>query len=332
MNGQFIFEKLTAYQQAEALKAAIELGVFTAIADGSDTPDLLADRCNVSRRGIRILCDSLVIDGLLRKHEGRYALTPESNQFLNRHSPAYFGDAIRFWHSPHLKLAFGKLAEAVRQGGTAWSEEGSVEPDHPMWVDFARSMMPMMMFPAEAMARLVRAKSAGPWKVLDIAAGHGLFGIAIAKQNPLAEIVAVDWPSVLQVATENARKAGVAERYHTIAGNALTHDLGDGYDLVLVTNFLHHFDSNTCTEFLRKVYRVLKPDGRAATLDFVTAEDRITPKSAAISALLMLATTPAGDAYTFSEYERMFHDAGFAESTLHSIPPAVQQVILSGKL
>ena len=63
---------------------------------------------------------------------------------------------------------------------------------------------------------------------------------------------------------------------------------------------------------LQKCFAALKPGGRAVTLEFIPNEDRITPPSNAAFALIMLASTPAGDAYTFSELESMFSEAGFA--------------------
>jgi len=99
----------------------------------------------------------------------------------------------------------------------------------------------------------------GPMRVLDIAAGHGLFGIEIAKQNPQAHIVAVDWARVLDVAYENACKAGVGERYERLPGSAFDVDYGGPYDAVLLTNFLHHFDVAACVGLLKKVRAALKP-------------------------------------------------------------------------
>src|SRR5439155_2716429 len=135
------------------------------------------------------------------------------------------------------------------------------------------------------------------FKVLDIAAGHGLFGIMVAKAFPNAEIYAVDWANVLTVATENAVKFGVFDQYHLIKGDAFDVDFGDGYDVVLVTNFLHHFDAETCTGFMQKVNAALTPEGKAMTLEFVPNDDRVSPPGEALFALIMLAATPAGDAY-----------------------------------
>jgi 2-polyprenyl-3-methyl-5-hydroxy-6-metoxy-1,4-benzoquinol methylase len=96
------------------------------------------------------------------------------------------------------------LADIVRSGHTTLSGEGSVEPDNPVWVDFAQSMAPMMAAAAGPLGQMVLEGLSGPVRVLDIAAGHGLFGIAVAKQNPQSHIVAVDWAAVLDVAMGNA--------------------------------------------------------------------------------------------------------------------------------
>jgi ubiquinone/menaquinone biosynthesis C-methylase UbiE len=185
-----------------------------------------------------------------------------------------------------------------------------------------------MSIPAQIMAQAVAG--AGPLKVLDIAAGHGIFGIAIAQRNAEARITAVDWAAVLEVAKENAEKAGVASRLHMLPGSAFDVDFGSGYDLALVTNFLHHFDVATCESFLRKVHAALKPGGRAVTLEFCPNDDRITPPTPARFAITMLMSTARGDAYTFHELESMFRNAGFAASEQKMLP-SEQSVIISTK-
>ena len=181
------------------------------------------------------------------------------------------------------------------------------------------------------MAKLVDTAANQKLKILDIAAGHGLFGIAFAANNQQAEIVALDWPKVLEVAKENAQKAGVADRYSTIEGSAFDVEFGSGYDLILLTNFLHHFDPPTCEALLRKVHDALADGGRAVTLEFVPNEDRISPPDAAAFSVMMLGSTPSGDAYTFSELEQMFQNAGFSRSENHDLPPSIQQVVISSK-
>jgi len=324
-----LFETLNAYQRTAALKAAIELELFTALAEGADTAAALGARCGAAERGVRILSDYLVICGFLTKEGERYALTPDSRVFLDRRSPAYMGGSIEFLLSPILLEGFQNLTTAVRQGGTAMGTEGTVAPEHPVWVQFARAMMPMMAMPAQAIPELVPAEAGRGLRVLDIAAGHGLFGIGFAQRYPQAEVTALDWASVLEVAQENARRAGVAERYRLLPGSAFDLDFGDGYDLVLLTNFLHHFDHPTCVALLRKVRAALGEGGRVVTLEFIPNEDRVTPPGSAAFSLTMLASTPAGDAYTFPELERMFAEAGFSRSELLPVPQSVQHIVVS---
>ena len=330
-NPALLFQTINAYQRTEALKAAIELEVFTAIGEGKTSPQAIAERSGAAERGIRILCDFLCIMGFLNKSGQEYSLTPDSAMFLDKKSPAYMGGATEFMLSPMLTAGFKDFAAAVRKGGVTATAEGTIAPDHPLWVDFARAMAPMMALPAELMARLVDPEANQKLKILDIAAGHGLYGIAFAKKNPQAEVVALDWTNVLEVAKENARNAGVADRYSTIAGSAFDVDYGEGYDLILLTNFLHHFDPPTCETLLRKVHAALANGGRAVTLEFVPNEDRITPPEAASFSVMMLGSTPAGDAYTFSELERMMKAAGFSSSEIHPLPPSIQQAVISQK-
>ncbi|HEY0430652.1 MAG TPA: class I SAM-dependent methyltransferase [Pyrinomonadaceae bacterium] len=328
---QLFFQTVNAYQRTEGLKAAIDLEVFTAIGEGNATAADIAKRCGAAERGIRILCDFLCIMGFLTKDGDGYSLTPDTAMFLDKRSPAYLGGALDFMASPMLVAGFKDFTDVVRRGGTSMPDGGTVAPDNPIWVKFARAMAPMMALPAQLTAKLVDPEGNQKLKILDIAAGHGLYGLAFAKSNPQISVVALDWPNVLAVAKENAQNAGVADRYSTIEGSAFDVDYGTGYDLILVTNFLHHFDPPTNETLLRKVHAALADGGRAVTLEFVPNEDRITPPEAATFSVMMLGSTAAGDAYTFPELERMFANAGFAGSEMHELPPSIQRVVISRK-
>jgi len=324
-----IFEITNAYQQSAALKAAIELDLFTAIAEGNKDAAAIARRCNAAERGIRILCDYLAVVGLLTKQNGQYGLAPDTAVFLNRKSPAYMGTVHKFLLDPAAMVNFLELTSIVKNGTIA-DAEGSTKPENPIWVEFARSMAPMMAMPAEMIAKTLNASEGKKWKVLDIAACHGLFGVALARHNANAEIVALDWPAVLEVAKENAAAAGVANRYRTLPGSAFDVDFGTGYDVILLTNFLHHFDEPTNEKLLRKVHAALAPSGRAVALEFVPNEDRVSPPMSAKFSMIMLAMTPAGDAYTHAQYQKMFTNAGFRSCALHT-PPGAEQLIVAEK-
>lgn len=324
------FDTVNAYQRTEALRAGIELGLFTAIAEGKTTTKEIAEACAASERGTRILCDYLTIIGFLTKTDGRYALTADSAMFLDRRSPAYLGGTLEFLLTPKVIDNAKQLTDVVRKGGTV-SEEGMIEAENPAWVKFARAMAPMTMMPSQLIAQLVDPNADASLKILDIAAGHGLYGLAFAKRNAQAQVTAVDWRNVLEVAKENAAAAGVSDRYKTIPGSAFDVEYGAGYDIVLLTNFLHHFDAPTCEALLRKVHNALADGGCAVTLEFVPNEDRVSPPQAAAFSLMMLALTPAGDAYTFKELDSMFRNSGFARSEIHDLAPTIQRVVISYK-
>jgi SAM-dependent methyltransferase len=233
-----------------------------------------------------------------------------------------------FLSNPAVLEPYHRLAEVVRTGRTVLPGDGTVEPENPVWVQFAETMGPMMGPMAGPLGAVVLEGSTSPMHILDIAAGHGLFGIEIAKQNPQARVTGLDWAPVLRVALENARKAGVHERYNMLPGSAFEVDYGGPYDAVLLTNFLHHFDKPTNVTLLKKVRAALKPGGRAATLEFVPNEDRVSPPMPAAFSLTMLTTTAAGDAYTLSELTAMYNDAGFGGITAHPIPMSPHTVVM----
>lgn len=326
-NPALIFEMLQAHQRTAALKAAIDLDVFAAVGNGPGDVASIARHCRASERGIRILCDFLTINGVLVKEKGHYRHSETSALFLDPRSPASLASIAQFLGNPANQEPYAQLAEIVRNGRTTLPGDGSVEPENPIWVQFAETMAPMMAPMAGPLGAVVLEGHNGPMQVLDIAAGHGLFGIEIAKQNPQARVTGLDWAPVLRVALENARKAGVQERYNMLPGSAFDVDFGGPYDAVLLTNFLHHFDKLTCVGLLKKVRGSLKPGGKVATLEFVPNEDRVSPPMPAGFAMTMLASTAAGDAYTLSDLSAMYAEAGFTDTKAHPIPMSPHTVV-----
>jgi 2-polyprenyl-3-methyl-5-hydroxy-6-metoxy-1,4-benzoquinol methylase len=325
------FDTANAFQRTAALKAAVELKLFTAIAQGHDTAAALASHCKIAPRGARILADYLTIAGFLTKSADRYALTPDSALFLNEHSRAYAGAAIEFLCSPESFAGFAGLTDRVRNGGAPPDDVALTQGGQHRWVSFARGMAGLMALPADLLAKLTLNGDASPMKILDIAASHGLFGLAFATHNPNAKVVALDFPVVLEVARENAAHLNVLSRFETLPGSVFDVDFGKDFDIILLPNILHHFDAPSNERLLKKVHAALKPTGRAVTLEFIPNDDRISPPTSAAFSLVMLTHTAHGDAYTLKEFQQMFHNAGFSQTTFHDLPPTVEQVLISQK-
>lgn len=324
-----IFQTLTGYQSSAALAAAIRLEVFTQLAAGADTLAALSGATGASERGLRALMNHLVAHGFVVKHGERYACGEEAARFLDRRAPTYQGAMVEFLNDPGLVRCFDDLTGAVRRGGTVEPAGGTVAAENPLWVQFARAMTTTARAFAVQLADCV-CRAGRPARVLDVAAGHGLYGIELARRAQARELVFLDWPGVLAVARENAAAAGMSARTRYLPGSAFDVDLGSGFDAILVPNFLHHFSREACTRFLARCRAALAPRGRVAVLEFLLADDRVTPARSASFDLVMVATTRAGEAYTVGEYEEMFLAAGLARPERHDLAEETHTALLAG--
>jgi len=325
------FDTVQSYQRAFILKAGVDLDVFTAIGKGSHTVQEIAKSCRATERGVRVLCDCLTVLGFLSKSGSRYTLTQDSAAFLDSRSPSYMGRALDFLLDERQIGNIQNLSEIVRTGRPP-EEPFTMAPEDPMWVNFARGMAPLMYPAAQTIAQLLRPALGGrkePVKVLDIAAGHGTFGITLAEQVHNAQVYALDWPNVLQVAHENAVAHGVDSRYHLLPGSAFDVNWGTDYDAVLLTNFLHHFDPETNIGLLKKAHAALKPQGQVVMLEFIPNEDRVSPPQAAMFSVVMFSTTPHGDAYTFPQLAKMCSEAGLTEAKLAPLNGSPESLVIA---
>jgi ubiquinone/menaquinone biosynthesis C-methylase UbiE len=320
-------EVMFGARQPYALRSALELDFFTAISDGNRTAEAIARSRGCAVRGARVLCDFLTVSGFLEKRDGEYSLTPESAMFLTRNSPAYLGDAVQFYLSPQHSANWDRLTDSVRNGG---NRSGPVVNDPSLWVRFARGMAPLSAPVAKTLAERLRVAQRNSPRILDIAASHGEYGIAILRANPNARLVAIDFTEVLEVTRERAIAAGVVDRATFLPGDAFELDFEGPYDVIVFPNFLHHFDPPTNERFLKKVRGALSPQGEAATVEFVPNEDRVSPAPAAAFALQMLSSTAAGDAYTARELQEMFHAAGFPSVQVTAEPPSPYSLVIAG--
>ena len=321
-----VVDAVLGYQQTAAMRAAVKLDLFSLVCAGTNTAESIASACGAATRGIRILADYLTIRGFLVKSGDQYQPTPVTRAFLDRASPSCMGSIIDFMAAPEFMAMFQDDPLAyVRNGGSPGL--ANVAADNPVWIKFAHAMAPFVRDKAELVARHVATWTRQPSRVLDVAAGHGLFGIAVANAVAGASVTAVDWQSVLEVARANAERAGLVDRYRLCPGSAFEVDWGTGFDLVLLPNFLHHFDHAGCVAVLRRVRASLASEGRTLAVELVPDEGRVSPPLPGMFAFMMLATTPKGDAHTRSEYEAMARDAGYAGVRVIPLAPTPHSIV-----
>lgn len=269
------------------------------------------------------------IDLLAKSADGKYSLTPESATFLVSGKPSYVGGFIKHT-SAHAIPRWLHLTEIVRSGksNTQVNQESSGSE---FFHDFVEELFPLSFPVTQVMATDLRLDSASqPVRVLDLAAGSGVWGIGLAKRSPQVQVTAVDWPGVLDVTRKVVGRFGLTDRFTFVAGDLGTADFGTGYNIATLGHILHSEGEQKSRELLKKVFGALAPGGNIAVAEFLVNDDRTGPPNGLIFAVNMLMGTDAGDTWSFNEIAGWLREAGFENArTLES--PGPSPLILATK-
>ncbi len=270
---------------------------------------------------------------LLRRDGDRYGLTEESAAFLVSTKPAFQGGLYRHI-STQLVPTWLKLEQTVRTGKP---ERAANQQEHgaEFFGQFVEDILPMSYAAAQVLAdtladELRPAGGSGQVKVLDIAAGSGVWGIALAQKSPAVHVTAVDWPAVTPVTRRIAQRFGVGDRLQTVDGDLLEADFGAGYRVATLGHILHSEGEARSRKLLKKVFDALAPGGTIAIAEFVPNDDRSGPPAALIFAVNMLVNTDEGDTFTFAEMSGWLKEAGF-EKPRQLEAPSVSPLVLASK-
>lgn len=327
-----ILQLAFGFGPTQALTSALELRVFTHIAEGQTAVPALAETVGASPRGLRMLLNALVGLGLLTKEgpgdDARYGLTPESEAFLVEGRPGYHGDFVRL-HGTLMAENWMKLTECVRAGEPVKAynnpEEGAA-----VWGELVDSLFPVGYAAASALGReLRRLYPQKTLRLLDVAAGSGVWSIAIAQNDPQVQAVALDLPGTLPHTRKWAERMGVADRYEFREGDIREGELGQAeFDVVILGHICHSEGAEHTQRLLAKSARALKPGGTLVIAEMVPDDDRRGPVFPLLFALNMLVHTTEGDTFTFAEYRHWLEEAGFRN--VRPLPvPAPSPLILA---
>ena len=301
------------------LEAAVNWRVFDLLDQGPQTVGLLAAQSGASERGLTAILNALVGLEFLVRRGTRYALTPESAAFLVSTKPAYYGGFFRHM-SRQLIPNWLQLTETVGTGKPVVAANDQGEGQQ-FFAEFVEGLFPLSFQAAQALGEhLGIPKAASPVSVLDIGAGSGVWGIALAHQSSHVKIHAVDWPAVLKVTRSVAQRHGVGDRLRTVAGDLLEADFGTGHQVATIGHILHSEGRERSRQLLRKTFGALAPGGTVVISEFLPNEDRTGPPTPLISAVNMLLHTTAGDTFTFAEIAAWLREAGFVNPRLLEAP------------
>jgi ubiquinone/menaquinone biosynthesis C-methylase UbiE len=293
------------------MEAALAQGVFDLLDAGPKTVDEVAAASKASVRGLRAIMDALVGLRLLAKEPGGlYALTPESAAFLVSSKPGFLGGVLRHC-SNQLIPNWLSLNQVVREGKPARPVNGQTDGVE-FFKQFVEDIFPMSYPAATALAaNLKLEQEENPVSVLDLAAGSGVWGIALAQASPLVRVTAVDWPDVLSVTRKMTDRFGVTDRFTFTGGDLRDADFGSNHQIATLGHILHSEGEQRSRELLRKTAAALAPGGTIAIAEFLVDENRETSEMGLIFAVNMLVMTDEGSTYSFREIAEWLEATGF---------------------
>jgi 3-hydroxy-5-methyl-1-naphthoate 3-O-methyltransferase len=330
LNPQRIFQMAFGYSAPLMLEAALQHKVFDVLELGPKTAQELATATETSVRGMHILLKGLIaLEVVTRDAAGRYSLTPESSAFLVSGKPSYFGAVLRHT-SKQLLPKWLQLTEIVKTGKPARAVNQEAEGSA-FFADFVEAIFPNSYPAASAVAEHLNvAAVTQPVKVLDLAAGSGVWGIALAQKSPRVHVTAVDWPAVLPVTKKVAARFGVVDRFTFSPGDLTSADFGSGHQIATLGHILHSEGEPRSRSLLKKAFAALAPGGTIVVAEMLPDDDHLGPPHALIFSVNMLVNTDAGDTYTFGEISAWLKEAGFVSPRKLDTPGA-SPVILANK-
>lgn len=310
---------LAGAQGLGVVRAALELGVFEALAAGLSDVESIAAEIKADGRGTRILLEALVAAGLVESTAG-YRLSPLADAMLVPGRPGYFGGMLRIMGG-FVEQMSGHLSEAVRHGGRIGGEDVEA-PGHGLWEEFAAASAPMTAVLAQALAGILGPFAAGrdPLEVLDVACGSGLYSLTLAAAHPQAGVTLNDWPNVLDVTRPAVERLGLAERTAFLPGDVFEVPLGGPYDVITASNIFHMFSTDRVGALLTRLAGALRPGGRLAITGPIAVDGGEGDRFARLMSVLLLSMTDGGEAHDLAAYRDLLRATGLELVDVFDLP------------
>ena len=319
-----------AFWPSKTLLSAIEMGLFTELANGPESFDALSARLGLHARSARDFLDALVALGFLSRDGGRYSNTPETALFLDRKKPSYVGGILEmanhrlypFWGNLTEALRTGQPQNEVKSGGPGLFETIYANPQR--LKGFLAAMTGISHGSNMAIAR------AFPWKdyrtFVDVGTAQGDLAVQVALANPHLRGVGFDLPEVGPIFEEYVASLGVADRLTFTPGSFFKQDLPKA-DVVMMGHILHDWDLPTKTMLIAKAFDALPAGGAFIVYEAIIDDDRSKNAFGLLMSLNMLIETPGGFDYTGADCSGWMRAAGFKTTRVEALAGPDSMVI-----
>jgi ubiquinone/menaquinone biosynthesis C-methylase UbiE len=326
-----IQDALYAFTRSQILFTAIELDVFSQIANGANTLTLLRERLDLSRRGARMLLNGLVgIEFLNVSTDGVYSIPEDAEHYLVRSKADYLGGMVQ--HGRRLYENWSQLSDSVRSGQPAGGAQSLAQLEA-HFAELVKGLYVSNYPSAKRLAEFLASQSNeantfSPQAVLDVAGGSGVWSIALLEQFLEAQATILDFDSVLPVARDAVSQHKLENRFAFLAGDIEEMDLPSAsFDCAIMANICHVVGPVSTRKAFHQLSQVLRPGGRLVIVDFMPDDARSQPGWPMIFGVNMLVTTVEGDVFTAAQYESWLQAAGFSQIIHHELEKDVTALV-----
>jgi len=314
---ELILNTFWGFQRSHVLATAVELDIFSVAQAGNGSLEKIAKGLNTPLRSTRMLLDALVGIGLMHKAKGLYKLSPEAKAFLIKGEPDYLGSALAFDEAASKK--WFHLTEAVRSGKPV-AEIIGPEQRKIFFKELVKQIFPFSFASSVVLCKkLGVGKTLKAQKILDVGCGSGAWSIAFALADGATQVVALDYPEILEVTQAFIKRFRLQKQYTFKPGDFHDTHFESGYDVIMLGHICHGEGEAQTRKLIKKAYDALKPGGRLLIGEFVANDLRTGPELPLLFALTMLLHTENGDVFTVKDLKRWLDFVGFKKISAQSV-------------
>jgi hypothetical protein len=310
-----------AFWGSKTLLSAVELGVFTTLAEGPTPGPELAEKLGLHPRSSRDFLDALVALGMLNRDGDLYSNTPSTDAFLDRRKPSYIGGLLEMLNA-RLYQYWGSLTEALRTGRPQNEIKNGQDIFQALYSDpvklaqFLAAMTGVSSGAGRALAEKV------PWDhyrtVIDIGTAQGCLPVQLALAHPHLSGGGFDLPPVEPIFEEYVNRFRLADRLRFYPGDFFTDELPTA-EVLVMGHILHDWDLEQKRLLLAKAYRALPPGGALIVYEALIDDDRRTNTFGLLMSLNILIETPGGFDFTGADCCGWMRAAGFSETRVEHL-------------